>query len=392
MKSFYLLTLAAAVALAACSNDDSTPDPNPSPADTGLVIEQTEYTLDALDNRSATLTFSASADWTLTVTGEDADWLTVTPAIGTAGSKSVTLTAAPRITEESRTAYVDIACGAQTVQITVTQTGASADADFTSLFDPVFADFLEQEDIISDVGKITRQDMETIASVTELEIGSGHSSSECLTDLRGIEFFKSLKHLGFQETAWTSLDVSGCSTLTLLYCLRTEFTKLNVSGCTALRTLDCEGDRLTSLDAGGCTALEILSCKKSRLTSLNISGCTALKELNCRDNQLATLDLGQCPELQKLDCCDNGMTSLDISHCTALQELHCFDNLLTGLDISKNRALNYLRCERNPGNGLSTFPITAWFDNETRPESLSINYLSWVYNNRDTTIDFRKAE
>ena len=101
---------------------------------------------------------------------------------------------------------------------------------------------------------------------------------------------------------------------------------------------------------------------------MNISGCTALKELNCRDNQLATLDLGQCPELQKLDCCDNGMTSLDISHCTALQELHCFDNLLTGLDISKNLALNYLRCERNPGNGLSTFPITAWFDNETRPD------------------------
>ena len=87
MKSFYLLTLAAAVALAACSNDDSTPDPNPSPADTGLVIEQTEYTLDALDNRSTTLTFSASADWTLTVTGEDADWLTVTPASGTAPSR-----------------------------------------------------------------------------------------------------------------------------------------------------------------------------------------------------------------------------------------------------------------------------------------------------------------
>ena len=386
LKTFYLLTLSTLLSLAACSKDEGSDTPQP------LTIEQTEYTLDAIDNRSTTLSFTATAAWTLSVTGEDSDWLTVTPAIGTAGSKSVTLTAAPRITEESRTAYVDIACGAQTVQITVTQTGASADADFTSLFDPVFADFLEQEDIISDVGKITRQDMETIASVTELEIGSGHSSSESLTNLRGIEFFKSLKHLGFQETAWTSLDVSGCSTLTLLYCLRTEFTKLNVSGCTALRTLDCEGDRLTSLDAGGCTALEILSCKKSRLTSLNISGCTALKELNCRDNQLATLDLGQCPELQKLDCCDNGMTSLDISHCTALQELHCFDNLLTGLDISKNRALNYLRCERNPGNGLSTFPITAWFDNETRPESVSINYLSWVYNNRDTTIDFRKAE
>ena len=195
LKTFYLLTLSTLLSLAACSKDEGSDTPQP------LTIEQTEYTLDAIDNRSSTLSFTASAAWTLSVTGEDSDWQTVTPAIGTAGSKSVTLTAAPRITEESRTAYVDIACGAQTVQITVTQTGASADADFTSLFDPVFADFLEQEDIISDVGKITRQDMETIASVTELEIGSGHSSSESLTDLRGIEFFKSLKHLGFQETA-----------------------------------------------------------------------------------------------------------------------------------------------------------------------------------------------
>lgn len=386
LNTFYLLTLSVLLSLAACSKDEGSDTPQP------LTIEQTEYTLDAIDNRSTTLSFTASAAWTLSVTGEDSDWLTVTPAIGTAGSKSVTLTAAPRITEESRTAYVDIACGAQTVQITVTQTGASADADFTSLFDPAFADFLEQEDIISDVGKITRQDMETIASVTELEIGKSSSSSESPTDLRGIEFFKSLKILGFQETPWTSPDLSGCSTLTLLYCLRTEFTKLNVNGCTALRTLDCEWDRLTSLDAGGCTALEILSCKKSRLTSLNISGCTALKELYCNNNQLATLNLDQYPKLLKLDCSHNGMTSLDISHCPALQELDCSDNLLTGLDIRKNRDLNNLACESNPGNGLSTFPITAWFDNETQPESLSINYLSWVYNNWDTDIDFQKAE
>lgn len=204
LKTFYLLTLSTLLSLAACSKDEGSDTPQP------LTIEQTEYTLDAIDNRSTTHSFTASAAWTLSVTGEDSDWLTVTPSIGTAGSKSVTLTAAPRITEESRTAYVDIACGAQTVQITVTQTGASADADFTSLFDPVFADFLEQEDIISDVGKITRQDMETIASVTELEIGSGHSSSESLTDLRGIEFFKSLKHLGFPRNG---LDLTGCQRL-----------------------------------------------------------------------------------------------------------------------------------------------------------------------------------
>ena len=139
LKTFYLLTLSTLLSLAACSKDEGSDTPQP------LTIEQTEYTLDAIDNRSTTLSFTASAAWTLSVTGEDSDWLTVTPSIGTAGSKSVTPTAAPRITEESRTAYVDIACGAQTVQITVTQTGASADADFTSLFDPVFADFLHRE-------------------------------------------------------------------------------------------------------------------------------------------------------------------------------------------------------------------------------------------------------
>lgn len=387
LKTFYLLTLSTLLALAACSKDEGTDTPQL------LTIEQSEYTLDAIDNRSVTLFFTASADWMLTVTGEDADWLTVTPAFGTAGPKTVTLTAAPRITEEPRTAYVDIACGAQTVQVTVTQVGASADTDFTSLFDPAFAEFLEQKGIISDAGKITRQDMAMIASVTELEIGGSSSISAPLNDLRGIEFFQSLELLACINTAWTSLDVSGCSTLIVLYCMGTEFTKLNANGCTALQEFNCDNNMLTSLDAGGCTALQMLTCGSNRLTSLNVSGCTALKELDCSDNQLATLDVSQCPELQKLNCNDNGMTSLDISHCTALQELRCYDNLLTGLDISKNRELNYLMCERNPGNGFSTFPIMAWFDNETQPESLSINYSSWTYNARwDVAIDFQKVE
>lgn len=89
LKTFYLLTLSTLLSLAACSKDEGSDTPQP------LTIEQTEYTLDAIDNRSTTLSFTASAAWTLSVTGEDSDWLTVTPSIGTAGSKSVTLTAAP---------------------------------------------------------------------------------------------------------------------------------------------------------------------------------------------------------------------------------------------------------------------------------------------------------
>ena len=168
MKSFYLLTLAAAVALAACSNDDSTPDPNPSPADTGLVIEQTEYTLDALDNRSATLTFSASADWTLTVTGEDADWLTVTPASGTAGSQTVELAARRNFGEAERIVRLEISCGKQPAPVTVTQHMTDI-TDFTDRFAPSFARGLQEMGHIYDAEKISRQDMEYLSNVIKLD-------------------------------------------------------------------------------------------------------------------------------------------------------------------------------------------------------------------------------
>ena len=204
MKSFYLLTLAAAVALAACSNDDSTPDPNPSPADTGLVIEQTEYTLDALDNRSATLTFSASADWTLTVTGEDADWLTVTPASGTAGSQTVELAARRNFSEAERIVRLEISCGKQPAPVTVTQHMTDI-SDFTDRFAPSFARGLQEMGHIYDAGKISRQDMEYLSNVIKLDNLSEYT--EPLTSLQGIEYFESLRKLDCSDTDLTELVI-----------------------------------------------------------------------------------------------------------------------------------------------------------------------------------------
>ena len=93
LKSIYWLALAAALALAACSKEDPapTPEPNPEPEpeQTEIVIEKTEYTLDADEERTATVAFTAAADWTLSVVYDDAEssanWLSVTPMSGTAG-------------------------------------------------------------------------------------------------------------------------------------------------------------------------------------------------------------------------------------------------------------------------------------------------------------------
>ena len=431
MKSFYLLTLAAAVALAACSNDDSTPDPNPSPADTGLVIEQTEYTLDALDNRSTTLTFSASADWTLTVTGEDADWLTVTPASGTAGSQTVELAARRNFSEAERIVRLEISCGKQPAPVTVTQHMTDI-TDFTDRFAPSFARGLQEMGHIYDAEKISRQDMEYLSNVIKLDNLSEYT--EPLTSLQGIEYFESLTELYCLSNQLTSLDVSANTALTKLYCQNNQLTSLDVSGCTALTYLNCGSNQLTSLDVSANTALTYLNCGSNQLTSLDVSANTALTALNCYDNQLTTLDVSGCTaltqlwcfynslesldvsgctalmglycysnQLESLDvsgctaltelsCSSNSLTSLDMSGCTALTAVVCYSNQLTSLDVSANTALTELYCENNPGDGESKFPVTAWFDDNSIPDALYVDQSSWSYGGKTITIEFQKAE
>ena len=326
MKSFYLLTLAAALAFTGCKKDDGG-DPLPG----NLTIEKTEYALDAVENRTATVAFTAAADWTLSVVYDDAEsaanWLTVTPASGTAGEQTVELSATRNYRTSARTAYADLTCGEQSVRLTVTQAAASGDTDFTALFDPDFAKKLQELGHISDAENITPEDMEKIATITSLNVSGSYDDPGTLTSLQGIEYFESL---------------------TVLSCYNNSLTELDVSDCTALTYLDCDNNSLTSLDVSANTALTLLFCDNNQLTSLDVSANTALTLLFCDNNQL------------------------------------------TSLDISQNTALTTLWCADNPGDGESKFPITAWFD--TKPENLAVSQTSWTYGGATITIEFQKAE
>ena len=284
-KSFYLLALAATLAFTGCKKDDE----DEGASQTGkLTVGQTEYTLGAVEERTAAVTFTAPADWTLTVTYEDAaDWLTVTPASGTAGEQSVELSATRNYRTSDRTAYVDLACGDQQVRLTVSQAAASGETDFTALFDPDFAKKLQEMGHISDAENITSADMEKIAAITELDVSGTYENRGTLTSLQGIEYFESLT---------------------------------------------------------------------------------------------------------KLERSYNQLESLDVSANTALMVLECDDNQLTSLDVSANTALTFLECEDNPGDGVSTFPVTAWFDNDTKPDNLEIYQEQWTYGGKTITIEFQKAE
>ena len=412
-KSLYWLALTAALALAftGCKKDDDASRPG------NLTIEKTEYTLDADEERTATVAFTATADWTLSVAYDDAessaDWLTVTPTSGTAGEQTVELSAARNFRASARMAYADIACGKQSVRLTVTQTAASDATDFTAQFDPDFAKELQKQGIIADAGNITPEDMEKIAAITSLDVSGSEDAPGALTSLQGIEYFESLTFLKCDSNQLTtldvsantaltflmcnsnqltSLDVSANTALTYLYCHSNQLTKLDVSANTALTYLSCSSNSLTSLDVSRNTALMNLSCYSNSLTSLDVSRNTALTDLWCESNQLTELNVSANTALTQLVCNANQLTELDVRQNTALTGLWCYDNQLTKLDVSANTALTWLSCENNPGDGVSTFPVTAWFDNETVPAGLNVHSSSWRYDGKTITIDFRKAE
>ena len=412
-KSFYLLALAATLAFTGCKKDDE----DEGASQTGkLTVGQTEYTLGAAEDRTAAVTFSATADWTAAVVYDDvesADWLTVTPASGTAGEQSVELSATRNYRTSDRTAYVDLACGDQQVRLTVSQAAASGETDFTALFDPDFAKKLQEMGHISDAENITSADMEKIAAITELDVSGTYENRGTLTSLQGIEYFESLTELyclsnqltsldvsantaltklECYDNQLTSLDVSGCTALTMLVCFSNQLTTLDVSANTALTMLVCDSNQLTSLDVSANTALTVLDCSSNSLTSLDVSANTALTELWCGYNQLTSLDVSANTALTTLWCYYNQLESLDVSANTALMVLECDDNQLTSLDVSANTALTFLECEDNPGDGVSTFPVTAWFDNDTKPDNLEIYQEQWTYGGKTITIEFQKAE
>ena len=411
MKQLYLLPLLAILALTGCKKDDDASRPG------NLTIEKTEYTLDADEERTATVAFTAAADWTLSVVYDDAEssanWLSVTPMSGTAGEQTVELSATRNFRASARTAYADLACGEQSVRLTVTQTAASGDTDFTAQFDPDFAKELQKQDIIADAGNITPEDMEKIAAITSLDVAGSYDNPGTLTSLRGIEYFESLEELFCLYNQLTALDVSRNTALTELRCDYNQLTSLDVSRNTALTELRCDYNQLTSLDVSRNTALTYLDCNNNQLTELDVSRNTALTELDCSGNPLTTLDISMNTALTKLYCAINELTTLDVSRNTALTELNCANNELTTLDvsqntaltvlscfsnelpslnISRNRALTKFDCSYNPGDGVSSFPVTAWFDNDTKPGDLEIDEEQWKYDGKTITIDFRKAE
>lgn len=228
--------------------------------------------------------------------------------------------------------------------------------------------------------------------ITKLDIGmknltgtldvSGLSALEDLDcglnrDLTGLNVkgLTSLKKIICWTTGLKTLDVSGLTSLEIIWAFESQISSVNLSGATRLRDLDLELNPLVNINLKGLPNLEILNVSQSKLTQLDLDGLTKLKELGigkskltelkinnlpnleslfCRDNGFKKLTLTGAPGLKYLDCSKNSLTTLDLSATPNLQKLRCGDNLLTSLALTNTPNLILLDCSNNALTALDT--------------------------------------
>ncbi len=179
----------------------------------------------------------------------------------------------------------------------------------------------------------------------ELAITNLDVSGFGIKNLKGVEFFTSLKELYCYDCLITSLDLSVNPELELVFCWNNGLKTLNVSNNKKLKILSCDYNELTKLDVSKNTALSFLCCNENNLTTIDLSKNTALTYLNCSVNLLTNLDVSKNTKLEILSCNNNKIKTLNVSACKVLDELHCYSNQMTSLTV--NSAITLVDADDN---------------------------------------------
>ncbi len=167
-----------------------------------------------------------------------------------------------------------------------------------------------------------------------------------VASMEGVQYFTGVHTLYVGNHSLTSIDLSNNTELVDLECYNNELSSIDLSHNPKLLYLFCQGNPLTELDVSKNPELTYLYCEECQIHSLDLSANTLLQNLVCRDNRI---------------------TSLILPENNTLVEVQCHNNLLPSLDITQSSMLTTLRCDGNPGDGVSTFPVAAWFDTQSIP-------------------------
>ena len=249
------------------------------------------------------------------------------------------------------------------------------------------------------------------------QITSLNIASKNITDLTGIEDFKSLKILYCQSNQLSNLDLSSNITLTELNCSANLLTGLNVNNnnndilitfnATSNSNLQCiKVDNETDANNGSfpysfwqkdVTANYSEACLGAGFTyipdnnfeqalinlgidkdgiinnSVATSDISDVVTLNVSSKSINSLKgIEDFNSLTTLSCQSNTIVDLDLSQNTALVYLDCNGNKLTSLNVSQNIALEYLDCHSNKLTSLNVSQNTALTELDCRTNLLTI--------------------
>lgn len=140
----------------------------------------------------------------------------------------------------------------------------------------------------------------------------------------------------------------------------------------SLETLICKGNLISAIDLSNNTSLKYLDCSNNPLTVLNVYKNMLLTELYCdgivtiinktnstkgSNNSLTVLDLSNNLLLTKLSCSNNQILSLDVSKNTFLTDINCSNNQLTYLNLNNGNNTNMLNVNFKSNSSLSCIKV-----------------------------------
>jgi len=165
-------------------------------------------------------------------------------------------------------------------------------------------------------------------------------TSNLITDVTGLENFKSLKVLYFDNQKATNFNFTNMKNLQFLSLWGAPLTSLDVSSLTKLKMLGLSETSLTSIDVSKLTNLEEADFQ-------HISSPPYVTSNGTTVSGFSSLDFSKNTNLTRIYIDYNYLTTIDLSYNTKLQELWASYNSFTTINLTNNTNLTYVVLNNN---------------------------------------------
>jgi hypothetical protein len=287
------------------------------------------------------------------------------------GSLTASGTQAVTLTTEGTTTFT-VTCGTASQSESIQTL-----PQYTTINDPVFEqalvamgidDVVDGKVLTANVLKVTKMAIlggagyQTAAGVQTAATGNAF-----ITDATGLENFKNLTYLRFEQQKVTSFNVAPLTDLTYISLWQEPITTLDLSHNTRLETVGLSETALTTVDLSTLAALSDLEIQANEA----LQGAVYAVANGTTVVGFSSLDVTHNPKLTTILAFGNHITSVDLSKNTALTNAGFAYNKLTKLTVAGLATLDALDVDHNQLTNLDIAGTT--IGQLSGPQSLNTN-------------------